>query len=369
MRCCDRRGYDRIPIKHEGTPEVNHDLKTHLGLENDEQLLAVFGDDFRYIEPRYVGPELRTFPDGSVEGYFGERYIYARFDGGKYLESVYKPFAGVLELKDLDRSHYPSADWFDFSTVAEQAARLHGQGFAICIGSAGDMDFINSIARARGFEQVLMDLIDDNEVYLDIMEARFRFYFETHERILKECKGAIDFAHVGDDLGNQLGPMISMELFERHFAAKYAEYFRMVHSYGARTMMHMCGTVWPFLDRLADIGLDVYDVVQPTTPENDIGALRDRFGSKLLFQGSMDVQRELAFGTPADVEREVKRRLDLFPKGGLILGPSHAVQAKSPVENVLAMYGAAGSLMDPIEAWVFDIEGPKSAPMSMSKLF
>jgi len=369
LACCERRGYDRIPIKHEGTPEVNSGLKAHLGLKNDEQLLAVLGDDFKYIEPRYVGPELRTFPDGSVEGYFGERYIHAEFDGGSYLESVYKPFAGILELKDLDRSHYPSADWFDYSGMAAEARLHRDQGYAVCIGSAGDMDFINSIARARGFEQVLMDLIDDNEVYLDILEARFRFYFDTHERILRECRGLVDFAHVGDDLGNQLGPMISMELFNRHFASKYAEYFRMVHSYGARTMMHMCGTVWSFLDRLVDLGLDVYDVVQPTTRENTIGSLQANFGSRILFQGSMDVQRELAFGTVADVEREVDMRLALFPRGGLILGPSHAVQAKSPVENVLAMYRRAGSLMEPIEPWVRDIQGAESVAISMSKLF
>jgi uroporphyrinogen decarboxylase len=231
------------------------------------------------------------------------------------------------------------------------------------------MDFINSIARARGFEQVLMDLIDDNEVYLEIMEARFRFYFNTHERMLREAKGNVDFAHVGDDLGNQLGPMISMDIFERHFAPKYGEYFRMVHSYGARTMMHMCGTVWPFLDRLIELGLDVYDVVQPTTEENSIAALCSRFGSRIIFQGSMDVQHEIAFGTPADVEREVRLRLDLFPKGGLILGPSHAIQALSPVANVVALYRSAGSLMETIPSWVRDIQGPEETAISMSKLF
>ena len=231
------------------------------------------------------------------------------------------------------------------------------------------MDFINSIARTRGFEQVLMDLIDDNEGYLDIMEARFRFYFETHKTILQECKGLIDFTHGGDDLGNQLGPMISLDIFDRHFAPKYREYFGMVHSYGARTMMHMCGTVWPFLDRLIEIGLDVYDVVQPTTPENDIGALKTRFGDRILFQGSMDVQHELAWGTPGEVAREVERRLALFPRGGLILGPSHAIQAKSPTANIVAMYRAAGSLMEDLPGWVFDIEGEAETAISMSKLF
>jgi uroporphyrinogen decarboxylase len=369
LACCERQGFDRIPIKHEGTPEINQLIKEHYGLKNDEQLLIVLGDDFRYLEPEYVGPELRRFPDGSVEGYWGERYTYVQFEGGRYLESVYQPFAGVRELADLDRSHFPTADWFDCGTVQAQARRLREAGFAVCCGTAGDLDFINGISRARGMEQVLMDLIDDNPVYLEIMEARFRFYSGLHERILQAAGGLVDFAHVGEDLGNQLGPMISMEIFDRHFAPKYGAYFDMVHRYGARTMMHMCGTVWPFLDRLIALGLDLYDVVQPTTPENDVASLARRFGTRLLFQGSMDVQKELAFGSAEDVRREVRRRLALFPRGGLILGPSHAVQPLSPLENVLAMYGEAGSLMEQIPAWVYDIQGPESTEMNMSKLF
>ncbi|TFG61665.1 MAG: hypothetical protein E4H36_09855 [Spirochaetales bacterium] len=163
--------------------------------------------------------------------------------------------------------------------------------------------------------------------------------------------------------------MISDEVFDRHFAPKYGAYFRMVHSFGARTMMHMCGTVWSLLPRLIDLGLDVYDVVQPTTPENDIASLKEKFGKRLLFQGSMDVQKELAFGTPGDVEKEVKRRLALFPEGGLILGPSHAIQAKSPLENSLALYRTAGSLMEDIPAWVYDLGGEDQTEINMSKLF
>ena len=78
----ERIGYDRIPVKHEGTPEINRMLMGHFGLSNMEQLLRVLGDDFRYVEAAYCGPELRTFPDGSIEGYCGERYTYAEFEGG-----------------------------------------------------------------------------------------------------------------------------------------------------------------------------------------------------------------------------------------------------------------------------------------------
>jgi uroporphyrinogen decarboxylase len=366
---CRRRGYDRIPVKHEGTPEVNQLIKDYFDLRNDEQMLTVLGDDFRYVEPVYVGPELKKFPDGSMEGYFGERYMYMEYDGGKYLESVFQPFKNIRELKDLDRSHFPSADWFDCSAIHAQARDLRDRGFAVCCGTAGDFDFINGISRARGMEEVLMDLFDDNPVFLEIMNARFQFYYDLHERMLNEARGLIDFAHIGEDLGNQLGPMVGMDIFERHFAPMYESYFRMVHDHDCATMMHMCGTVWMFLDRLIEVGLDVYDVVQPTTPENHIAALARNFGDRIVFQGSLDVQKELAFGTVADVEREVRLRLDLFPTGGLIMGPSHAIQPRSPIENIVALYRTAGSLMEDIPGWVYDLEGPADTEINMSKLF
>jgi uroporphyrinogen decarboxylase len=231
------------------------------------------------------------------------------------------------------------------------------------------MDFINGISRARGMEQVMMDLAEDDPVFLEIMEARFIFFYEVQQRTLEAAGGLIDFAHVGEDLGNQRGAMISLDTFDRHFAAKYGAFFKMARELGARNMMHMCGTCWMFLDRLIKLGLDVYDVVQPTTPENDIASLMRNFGDRLVFQGSMDVQHELATGTPQDVERETRRRLDLFPRGGLVLGPSHAIQVGSPLENILALYRTAGSLMETIPSWVRAIEGPARTEISMSKLF
>ncbi len=367
----ERRGYDRIPVKHEGTPEVNRMLMDHFGLSNMEQLLRVVGDDFRYVAPVYCGPELRTFPDGSVEGYFGERYKYAEFEAGKYLEACYLPFAGITRLEDLDRSHFPDADWFDYSTVRRQAEALREQGYAVCCGTAGDMDFINGIARARGMEQVLMDLIDDSPVYLEIMQARSEFFCEVQRRTLEAAGGLIDFAHAGEDFGNQRGSMIGVPIFEKHFAPKYGAYFEMVHQYAARTMLHMCGCCEAFLPRLIELGLDVYDVVQPTTPSMDIAVLRDRFGDKLTFCGSVCVQSTLARGSTGDVQREVQRRPELFFDGGLFLGPTHAVQAGSPLGNTLAMYREAGSLVEEIDEsilWIAD-DGDAVDKIDMAKLF
>lgn len=370
MGAFNRTGYDRIPVKHEGTPEVNQMMMDYYGLTNMEQLLRVVGDDFRYVEPVYTGPELRKFDDGSIEGYWGERYRYAEFESGKYLEACYLPFAGVHSPEELDRSHFPSADWFDYSTVRQQCEKFAAEGYAVCFGTAGDMDFINSIARAKGTEEVLIDLMTDDPAYLEIMDARFRFYYEMHERVLQAAGGLIDFTHVGEDLGTQTGQIINFDIFDRHFAPKFRQYFEMAHRYGARTMMHMCGCSRAFLPRLIDMGLDVYDVVQPTTPEMDIAVLQREFGDRLTFCGSVCVQTTLAFGSAEEVVREVERRKNLFPKGGLFLGPTHAIQVGSPVENIIALYRTAGSLNEVIDDAILSIgDGKKADEVNMSKLF
>jgi len=371
LRSLRREGYDRIPVKHEGTPEVNRMILDHYGLRSAEALLRIVGDDFRSVEVDYIGPELRSFPDGSIEGYWGERYRYASFEGGRYLEAVHLPFAGVDRLEDLDRSHFPSADWFDYSRIRERCEALRGE-YAVCFGTAGDMDFINSIARARGMEQVLIDLLTDHPVYLEILEARFRFYYEMHERALEAAGGLIDITHIGEDLGNQRGPMISMRIFDRHFAPRLEKYFAMVHRHGAKAMMHMCGCVEAFLPRLIELGLDIQDVVQPTTPEMDIARLREKHGDRLHFCGSVCVQTTLPFGTTAEVEGEVRRRLDLFPRGGLFLGPTHAIQVGTPLENILALYRAAGSLREDVDGPLRVLDAAACAPegkVNMSKLF
>jgi len=125
-----------------------------------------------------------------------------------------------------------------------------------------------------------------------------------------------------------------------------------------------------FLPRLIELGLDVYDVVQPTTPSMDIAVLKKRFGKSLCFCGSVCVQTTLADGSPEDVQQEVQRRLELFPNGGLFLGPTHAIQPGSPLENVLMLYRTAGSLMEKIDPKILEIEmRGEEGEINLFKLF
>jgi len=53
----------------------------------------------------------------------------------------------------------------------------------------------------------------------------------------------------------------------------------------------------------------------------------------------VDTQKTLPFGTPEEVRQQVRERLEIFSKnGGYVFSPIHNVVAKTPVENLIAMY-------------------------------
>jgi hypothetical protein len=70
--------------------------------------------------------------------------------------------------------------------------------------------------------------------------------------------------------------------------------------------------------------------------------LARQFGGRLAFHGSIDTQQTLPFGTPDDVRREVRERIETFkPYGGFTIAPAQHLMPEIPTENIVAMYDAA----------------------------
>ena len=342
--CLAYKGYDRPPTKHYGTPEINQELMDYFGVNTYEALQVKLGDDFRHINPKYIGPELKTFEDGSFEGLWGERYINYSFGKGTYKEAVYLPFKNVNDVDELKSFRAPSPDWYDYSGIKEDCEKY--QDYCICIGGAGMPDFMNGIARCRGVEQVLFDVGMENTVFLALMEQRFHFFYEMLERMLQAGEGLIDVVCLGEDLGSQNGLLISPKSYDKLFAPYMEKMFALAHKYGAKTMMHSCGSTRQIIPRLIELGLDILEVIQVDAANMDIRELHRDFYGKIAFCGSISVQSTLPFGTEEDVINEVELRKELFSEGGMVIAPTHHIQVGTPINNILAMYRAIGSLQE-----------------------
>ena len=101
--------------------------------------------------------------------------------------------------------------------------------------------------------------------------------------------------------------------------------------------------IYPYY-RFIEAGYDVLNPVQCSAMGMEPEGLVDKYGDKIVFWGGgVDTQKTLPFGTPDEVEREVKERVEIFSqKNGYVFNNIHNIQCNAPVDNVLAMFRAVG---------------------------
>ena len=339
---------DRVPIDFWMSDGFRRKLESALNISAKE-LLDYHDVDLRYIEgPKYIGPPLRTFPDGSEEDIWGVRRKAVTVGTGDAVE-VYKelaesPLAPATTVEAInDYAHWPSADWFDYSNIEEQCEAIREAGkVAVFMG-----DRLNRIAQLkpgmylRGIEQILVDMPVNPEIAKAIFSNIGGFYRAYAERIFDAANGKLDMVLMGDDFGSQNGPLVSPEMWVEFLGDGFGEYVTLAKSYGLRVMHHTCGGVRALIPLMIERGLDVLQSLQPEAAGMEARELKAEFGDRLAFHGGISIQRTLPFGTAADVRDEVRDRVEaLAPGGGYILCTAHNVQADTPVANVEALLQA-----------------------------
>jgi len=115
-----------------------------------------------------------------------------------------------------------------------------------------------------------------------------------------------------------------------------------INAIDAYIFIHTCGSVYEFIPDFIEMGIDILNPVQVSAKNMDTKKLKDEFGKDITFWGGgCDTQEVLPFGTPSEVEEEVKKRIeDLAPDGGFVFTQVHNIQAGVPPENIMAMYEA-----------------------------
>lgn len=147
----------------------------------------------------------------------------------------------------------------------------------------------------------------------------------------------------GTDFGTQNGEFFRPEVFRELYKPYYQRINDWVHQNTPwKTFYHCCGSIVNYLDDFVEMGVDILNPVQLSARGMDAHMLKEKYGDKLVFWGGgVDTQQTLPFGTPEQVRQQVKERLDILSKGGgYVFAPIHNVVAKTPVENLIAMYEA-----------------------------
>lgn len=331
---------DRTPIQTYLTPEILQKLLDHFGFKDHGQLLVKFGVDLRGVHAPGTAPA-PPLPEGSdLVDEWGVGYrMFDHGHGGAYPEPNHLALAKITTVAEFEAYPWPDPAAYDFSHVEAQCDAL--SEFAVCVGHAGQPDIVNGVGRGRGMEQVILDIMMQDPVGVAIIDKRCDHYFEWSRRMLDAANGKVDILCLGEDTGNQAGPMFSFDVFDAFFRPRLQRFIDLGHDYGCKVMMHSCGDTSRLQSRFIEMGLDVLDAMQPEPAGMGPEKLKAQFGDKLCFCGLISTQKTLPFGTVEECRAEARHRLDLFKDGGYIFSPAHCIQADNPVENVLAIYEEA----------------------------
>jgi uroporphyrinogen-III decarboxylase len=147
----------------------------------------------------------------------------------------------------------------------------------------------------------------------------------------------------GTDFGTQDSTFCSPDTFRELYLPYYRQMTDWIHSNtNWKVFKHSCGAVANFMPLFIEAGIDIINPVQISAKGMDPVQLKKSFGDKLVFWGGgVDTQKTMAFGSPEEVKTEVEKSCRVFGEhGGFVFNAVHNVQAKSAVENVVAMIDA-----------------------------
>jgi uroporphyrinogen decarboxylase len=290
----------------------------------------------------WLGPDPAT---ALASGEVDEWGVWWRTGGFHHFAHPVAPLQEVQDFRRIQEYPWPDLDQpYLFEGLREQIGRLHQAGLAVAAyaGSVFEQSWF-----IRSMEDLMMDMLEAPKVAHYFFERTAAFQRRAAEEL---ARADIDILITGDDVAGQKGLLMSQATWREFLKPRLAATVRAAKAANPNTFVfyHSDGNVAPLIPDLIDIGIDILNPVQPECM--DPAAIKRQFGDRLSFWGTVSVQRTMPFGTPADVQAEVRSRISEVARGGgLILAPTHVLGPEVPWENIVAFFEAADSTPPPIK--------------------
>jgi len=334
--------------------------KTMFGFENKDWKRWTLFDG----TPVLVPEAFNTEPDAG-----GDILMYPQGDrtappsgrmpkGGFYFDAIVRQ--QPIDEERLD----PEDNLQEFGPISEaelehfaaEAYRLSQESDKAILANFGGTAFGDIALVPAPFLKHPRGIRDVEEWYVSTV-ARFDY---VHEVFRRQCEIALAnlakiYDVVGDrvtavfvtgtDFGTQNGPFIGPQAYRKLYQPFHRRVNDWVHEHTPwKTFIHSCGSVAALLPDMVEAGFDILNPVQCSASGMEPKSLKEQFGGKITFWGGgVDTQQTLPFGTPQQIRREVKERIEVLGRGGgFVFNTVHNVQAGTPQENLVALYEAVG---------------------------
>jgi len=301
----------------------------------------------RFLEYHYLPENLSYSPGGpdreDVKPFtftlneWGTAFIV----GSNVAYDHFVPPARIVHSNSIKEiEEYPLPDFhspYRHSHLEEDIKRIREKGLASVAGMA--MTIFEVAWQIRGFDQLLTDFLTQEDLASCLLDRITELRIFQAKRF---AEAGVDIIHIGDDQGMEDRTILNPNLWRKWFKPRLARIIEEARMLKPDVIFfyHSDGYIEPIIPDFIEIGINVLNPVQPECM--DPARLKKIYGDKLAFWGTIGLQHTLTFGTPEEVELEVKTRIETVGRnGGLYLSPTHVLPPETPYENIFAFVEAA----------------------------
>ncbi len=330
---------DRVPFDFWAVPEVLQALCQFLEVQSQEELLQLLAVDCRVMAPDYLGPEGKTFPDGTWFEPRGSHRKKVKNQYSTYEEYASYPLTEASSVAEVETyAHWPKFEYFDWTGLAKKIRVVnHSTRYHIRYDVGGIFETAWGL---YGLDKFLIKLVRQPQIPVAILNIITDQLIADVHQLMKHCEGLIDIVYTYDDVAFQNGLLMAPAMWRTHILPCHQRLNQVIKSYGLRIMYHSCGAIYPLIGELIEkMGIDVLNPLQPRARGMDMHKIKQEYGGRIAFHGGIDLQETMPLGSVEAVRKEVRERCNVLGKdGGYICTTAHYIQMDAPIRNILALY-------------------------------
>jgi len=221
----------------------------------------------------------------------------------------------------------------DWTKTAARVRQAKATGELVWAGLPHGHTFLR-LQDIRGYENLLVDMADDDPRLRRLIAMVAEFNYQCVLRWLALEPAVIDYA---EDLGMQVGPMISPAQFRRYIKPVYQKIMQPARERGCIVAMHSDGDIRSLADDLVDAGVQVLNLQDLV---NGLDWIAEKFAGRVCINLDIDRQSITRFGTPEQIDTLIREEVAKLssPQGGLMM--IYGLYPGVPLQNIQALMDA-----------------------------
>ena len=152
------------------------------------------------------------------------------------------------------------------------------------------------------FEDTLMNFLVEPEAMHEVIDAICEYRLEYMKLIVEHLHPDCILSH--DDWGSKNSLFFSADVWREFFKEPYRRLYDYLHDNGVIVMHHADSYMVPLAEDMADIGIQVW---QGVLPSNDIRAVSEAVGDRMLLMGGIDSVIDRPDATEEEIRAETRR--------------------------------------------------------------